>query len=96
MQPQQPVQGKPKIHWMWWIIAIGLLIWNIFSFLPKSRPEVNIPYSVFIQQVSAGNVASVHISGSEITGKFTRAIPDPQATPSAAAGGNAALLVGGE
>lgn len=81
MQPQQPTQEKPRIHWSWWIIAVGLLIWNIISFLPKSRPEVSIPYSVFIQQVSTGNVKSVHISGSEIVGKFANAIPDPLSTP---------------
>lgn len=86
MQPQQPVQEKPKIHWSWWFIALGLLIWNILSFLPKSRPEVSIPYSVFLQQVSSGNVTSVHIMGSEITGKFVNAIPDPLSASTLPAG----------
>ncbi len=92
-QPQQPTPKKQTIHWFWWILAIALLIWNIISFLPKSRPEVNIPYSQFINQVNAGNIASVQISGSEITGKFVNPFPgslptlapsqtvDPKLTP---------------
>jgi cell division protease FtsH len=79
-QPQQPDQKKQTIHWFWWIIAVMLLIWNILSFLPKSRPEINIPYSQFISQVNAGNIASIQISGSEITGKFVNPFPSPLPT----------------
>jgi cell division protease FtsH len=79
-QPQQPVQKKQSIQWFWWILALVLLIWNIVSFLPKSRPEITIPYSQFINQVGQGNVASVQISGSEITGKFLKPFPGPLPT----------------
>ena len=80
MQPQQPIQEKPKIHWIWWIIAVGLLIWNFLSFLPKSRPEISHPLQHFYPAGHTGNVTSVHISGSEITGKFANAILDPLST----------------
>jgi cell division protease FtsH len=80
-QPQETTPKKQNIHWFWWILAIILLIWNILSFYPKSKPEVKIPYSQFIDQVNAGNVASVQISGSEITGKFVNAFPAPTPTP---------------
>jgi cell division protease FtsH len=79
-QPQQPVEKKPPVQWFWWIFAIILLIWNIFSFLPKSRPEINIPYSKFLSQVSEKNIASVTISGSEIIGTFINPFPAPQPT----------------
>jgi cell division protease FtsH len=78
--PQEPTPKKQTIHWLWWIIAIALLIWNILSFLPKSSPEVNIPYSQFINQVNAGNIASIQISGTEITGKFVNPFSSPQPT----------------
>jgi cell division protease FtsH len=78
--PQQPVQKKQTTHWIWWILAIILLIWNIWSFLPKSSPEINIPYSQFISQVNAGNIASIQVSGSEITGKFVNPFPGPLPT----------------
>lgn len=79
-QPQQPGQKKQTINWYWWIVAIILLIWNILSFLPKSRPEINIPYTQFLSQVNAGNIASIQISGSEITGKFVNPFPGPLPT----------------
>jgi cell division protease FtsH len=62
-------------RWIWWIVLLGLLAWNVWLFRPVSRPEVSIPYSVFVDQVQADNVASVHISGDEITGQFVEAIP---------------------
>ena len=79
-QPQQPVQKKQTIHWFWWILAVGLLVWNVLSFLPKSKPEINIPYSQFISQVNAGNIANIQVSGSEITGKFVNPFPGPLPT----------------
>lgn len=42
--------------------------WNIVSFWPKSRPEVNIPYITSLAQVRADNVARVHISASDGAG----------------------------
>ena len=91
--PQQPGQKKPSIHWFWWVIAIALLIWNILAFLPKSAPEISLPYNQFVILVGQGKVASVNISGSVITGQFTQPQPNllltltppstgtPQATP---------------
>jgi ATP-dependent Zn protease len=90
-QPQQPVQKKKITYWLWWIVAIILLIWNIMSFLPKSRPEINIPYSQFISQVNAGNIANIQVSGSEITGKFVNSFPGqlPTLAPSQTVSPNA-------
>jgi cell division protease FtsH len=78
--PQQPAQKKQTTHWIWWILAIILLIWNVWLFLPKSSPEINIPYSQFIGQVNAGNIASIQVSGSEISGKFVKPFPGPLPT----------------
>jgi cell division protease FtsH len=88
--PKQPAQKKQTTHWIWWILAIILLIWNIWLFLPKSSPEINIPYSQFISQVNAGNIANIQVSGSEITGKFVNPFPGPQPTlaPSQTVGPN--------
>ena len=67
-QPQQPASKKQTIHWLWWIIAAILLIWNIFSYLPKSRPEINIPYSKFINQVNEPTFRTSRIGEITITG----------------------------
>jgi len=78
--PQNQSQKKPGIHWIWWVIAGLLLLWNIYSFLPQGQPEITIPYSKFISQVNAGNVASVQITGSQISGTFVNPVAAPQPT----------------
>ncbi len=86
-QSPSQIPQRPRVNWFWWIILLGLMIWNAWAFWPSSRPEVSLPYSAFLAQVRAGNVTSVRISGSEITGKFTQPVtwptPAPEATPSA-------------
>jgi cell division protease FtsH len=84
MEPQQEEKtpGKPQIpSWVWWLVMLALIAWNIWSFQPASRPEVSIPYSIFVAQVRADNVTSVDMSGDEITGKFVKPVPWPQSTP---------------
>ncbi len=82
-QNKESKESKSNIHWIWWVIAVGLLIWNIIALLPKTRPDLTIPYSTFIGQVEAGNITSIQISGSGITGKFNSPVPDLSATPAA-------------
>ncbi len=106
MDPQSPnpqdTPPTPRMHWGWWLILLALMAWNIYAFLPHSAPEVSLPYSTFLEQVKSGNVASVKITGSAITGSFINAYTPPatdtgtaQATPastqsSAAAGASSA------
>jgi cell division protease FtsH len=83
MEPETQMPKKPQIpRWAWWLALLALVAWNIWLFRPQSQPEANVPYSTFLEQIRAGNVTSVHISGDEITGKFAAAIPWPQPTPS--------------
>lgn len=60
---------------------LALLAWNIWSFWPKSKAAIIIPYSDFLTQVKNGNVEQVQISGSEISGTFIAPIPAPEPTP---------------
>ncbi len=84
MQEQSSPPPKMHIPWTWWLIFFILLAWNIWTFFPRSQPEVSLPYSAFLAQVKSGNVASVQISGSEITGKFKKPITwSPSQTPEA-------------
>jgi cell division protease FtsH len=84
MEPKSQVPEKPRIpRWVWWVALLVLMAWNVWLFRPTSRPEASIPYSTFIEQVRAGNVGSVHISGDEITGTFVTALAWPQPTPGA-------------
>jgi cell division protease FtsH len=94
--PEKPPakQGLPPMGLMW-LILLGLLLWNLTTFLPRGRPEVELPYTAFIAQVKAGNVTDVEIRGPEITGALRAPLlwppativpaPAPSTTPSAAA-----------
>ena len=68
-----------------WLMLAALLVWNLWWFLPHNNLSVPLPYSEFIAQVTRGNVASVHIAGEEITGKFAHAIVWPEHAPAASA-----------
>jgi len=81
---QDNPQGTPpraKFSWIWWVILLALLVWNLLVFLPQGTPEITLPYSSFIDQVEKGNVASVTITGSTIAGTFVSAIAAPATTP---------------
>jgi cell division protease FtsH len=74
MESQKPPQ-RQGINPIWWIVMLALIAWNIYAFWPKSQPEVNIPYSSFIQQVKDDHVQAVEINGSSIKGDFTQPLP---------------------
>ena len=80
--PPKPPQ-LPRTIWIWWLVLLVLMVWNIVSFWPKSRPEVNIPYTTFLAQVRADNVAGVRIVGDRISGSFVKPLQWPQADASA-------------
>jgi cell division protease FtsH len=81
-QPQKTPEKYRVPRW-WWLVLLAMLAWNAVLFWPKSQPQVSIPYSIFLAQVRAGNVASVHIVGDKITGVFVAPISWPEPTPSA-------------
>jgi cell division protease FtsH len=61
-----------------------LLLWNVYTF-PRPVTQVTIPYSTLLTQIRAGNVASVHVTGDDITGTFRRPFAPPSPAPSSAA-----------
>jgi cell division protease FtsH len=68
--------------WVWWVFLAVLIAWNALTFfVPRGPPTINLPYSTFLDQVKAGNVASVTISGYQVDGTLKNAIPVPDATP---------------
>jgi cell division protease FtsH len=89
-EPNKPTTQSSRNNWFWWIIALALIIWNVWLLWPNSQPQANIPYSTFLDQVQTGNVTSVHITGDQITGKFAKPFPwsNNQATSAPTASSN--------
>jgi cell division protease FtsH len=74
MESQKPPQKK-GINPIWWVVMLVLLAWNVYAFWPRSQPQINLPYSSFVDQVKADHISSVQISGSSIKGVFNQAQP---------------------
>jgi cell division protease FtsH len=83
--PDLPSQKPPQMRLspIWWIILIGLMIWNAVTYLRSAPEQVQIPYTTFIDQVQSGKVTSVVIQGNQITGVLSTPLIWPQITPGA-------------
>ncbi|HTP72545.1 MAG TPA: ATP-dependent metallopeptidase FtsH/Yme1/Tma family protein, partial [Burkholderiaceae bacterium] len=63
----------------WWTF-LALLLVNYFvvrSLFPDADAPVTVPYTVFKQQVSQGNVKAIYSQGVNIEGRFTTPVPWP-------------------
>ena len=81
--PPQPPK-KPRLQIYWWLIFIGLLVWNAWLLLmPKGGASIDISYSAFIDQVKRGNISQVTLKADQIDGTFVKPIVSPLEAPSA-------------
>jgi cell division protease FtsH len=84
-KPSPGTGGMRFPRWLWTAVFVALLVWNAFLFLaPMSVPVVAIPYSDFLAQARADNVAQVTFAGQAVSGTFRTAIQDPSPEPSSA------------
>lgn len=81
----KPVQRQLRLPgWLWWALLFLTLLWQAYLvFGPKTEASVDLTYSAFLQEVRAGAVAAVTISGQKIEGTFKQPVtwPPPGATP---------------
>ena len=75
--PETPSAGFGPLSWL---VLFLLLLWNLWSLLPKQAIDVTLPYTAFTAQVNDGNVANVRIAGDAITGTFVHPITWPLPT----------------
>ena len=71
--PRMP--GSPRI---WWIL-VGLLAlnWFVVSLIPDRESRIDVPYTVFREQVQGGNVSEVTSRGDTIQGTFKKEVTYP-------------------
>ncbi len=75
-QTQKP--SGPRISWVWWLLLLSLIIWNLILVIPaKETPEVVLPYSALLAQIRADNIKQVDINGAHITGVFAKPVIQP-------------------
>jgi cell division protease FtsH len=62
----------------WWIlVALLALNWFIVSLIPDRSSRLDVPYTVFREQVAAGNVSEVTSRGDTIQGDFRKEVTYP-------------------
>jgi cell division protease FtsH len=57
------------------VLALALLNWFLAARVGAPEPRTSVPYSVFRQQVAAGNVSEVATRADALEGTFRRALP---------------------
>ncbi len=93
-EPQGPRRPSQRA---WWFFLIAFAIWNLLLFLPRHPARVTLPYSAFVTQLAADNVAQVKIVGDNITGTFKHQLawpPAPAGSTAVAAGTTKAVPAG--
>src|SRR5215475_12107619 len=69
----------PGRTWLWFL---GILLANYLLmkfFVPSPDAPVTVPYTLFKEQVSKGNVEAIHSQGETITGRFKTPVTYPAA-----------------
>ncbi len=78
--PAPPASGPSRVRpwWRWLLYALALFALNytiVSLFVPgPTTQRLSIPYTLFNQQVQAGNVAEITASGDTIQGKFKQPV----------------------
>jgi cell division protease FtsH len=68
----RPWYMRPPL-WLLGLVVVGLVVFGVVDSLGRTAP---ISYSNFLDQLDAGNVASVTFAGTEIDGRFKHAVAD--------------------
>lgn len=67
---------QPMRRRTFWLLVGALLLvnWVIATSILRDPPPQHVPYTLFVDQVEAGNVVEVESRGETIQGRFTRAV----------------------
>ena len=70
----------PSKTWLWFLVAL-LANYLLMRFLiPTPGAPVTVPYTLFKEEVSKGNVEAIYSQGESITGRFKTAVTYPPPT----------------
>ncbi len=77
-QPKTPeTNGQPKppvVGWVIWLVIIGMVMLGMVMLFPGTSDSATVNYTSLKQQVEAGNVEQIEITGLETTGAFVNEV----------------------
>ena len=74
-QPKMP----PRRTWLWFLVILAINYVVTMLIAPGPEAPVNIPYTLFKEEVQKGNVESIYSRGDAVTGRFKTPVIYPQA-----------------
>src|SRR5512139_2411660 len=66
----KPPAMPPRRAWLTFLIVIAVNYVLVRILIPSQDAAITIPYTVFKEQVAAGNVESIYSKGAGIDGRF--------------------------
>jgi cell division protease FtsH len=88
----QPADGGPRAPkgtwrakmppgrtWLWFVLIVLANYFLVRLLMPSPEGPVTVPYTLFKQEVSKGNVEAIHSQGYTITGRFKAPVTYPPA-----------------
>ena len=69
----------PSRTWLWFLLLLVFNYLLMSTFFPSPDAPITIPYTLFKEEVSKGNVKSIYSKGETITGQFDESVIYPQA-----------------
>ena len=78
--PTPPAPSRPRIPSWLWVVLLTMLVTNYLiapRLLNPAPTRVDVPYTIFKEQVSAGNVVEITGRGDAIEGRFNRQVTWP-------------------
>jgi cell division protease FtsH len=78
----------PRRTWLWFLIALVVNYFLVRLFMPGAEEPLTVPYTLFKEQVTKGNVEAIYSRGETLTGRFKVAVTYPPAVDATAAPGS--------
>jgi cell division protease FtsH len=90
-RPREPVPDRkqampPRRSWAWFVVVLLANFLVVRMLLPEADAPLQIPYTVFKEQVARGNVRSIYGRGDLVTGRFATPMTYPPPAPQGAGG----------
>lgn len=85
--------AKPNLPPRTWVVFVVILLLNYIAvsyLFPAADAPITIPYTVFKEQVTQGNIEAIYSQGESIEGRFRTAVTYPPAQAGEAASGREA------
>jgi cell division protease FtsH len=84
---KQQAALPPRKTWLWFVAVVIANYFLVRMLMPSPDQPLTVPYTVFKEQVTRGNVEAVYSRGESLTGRFKTAVTYPPASEAAPATG---------